>query len=97
MFGFDLLFLFAGWAAGQLVFGGYESHVTSRKRLAKLVIMTLVFGTVRLAFGRRVFFGLLGLMTAGMVILHGYWFHHRHGIHWRTAEPRDRYLQLIGQ
>ncbi|MEJ2263719.1 MAG: hypothetical protein P8X95_09755 [Anaerolineales bacterium] len=26
-----------------------------------------------------------------------YWFHFRHGVHWRTAEPRDRYLQLIGE
>ena len=93
--GFDLLFYFAGWVAGQLIFHGYEAHGPPVKRLAKLSVMALIFAAVRIACGRRFFYGLLALMTAGMAVLHGYWFHHRHGIHWRTAEPRGRYLQLI--
>lgn len=47
--------------------------------------------------GRVWFYGLLALMTAGIAILHGYWFHYSNGIHWRTAEPLDRYLELIGK
>ena len=94
---FDWLFFFAGWVAGQTVFHGYEAHVPPMKRLAKLLVMTLLFAAVRIALGRRFFYGLLGLMTAAMAGLHGYWFHHRHGIHWRTAEPREKYLELIGE
>jgi hypothetical protein len=95
--GFDLLVFFVGWVAGQLIFHGYEAHVPPMKRLVKLSVMTLIFAAVRNACGRRSFYGLLTLMTAGMAILHGYWFHHRHGIHWRTAEPREKYLQVIGK
>ena len=96
-FGFDLLFLLGGWAAAQVVFHGYEAHVPPGKRLVKLLAMTAMLMTVRTLFGRRAFYTLLALMTVGMAVLHGYWFHHRHGVHWRTAEPRDKYLRLLGK
>ena len=41
--------------------------------------------------------GAIASPTPGMAILHGYWFHFRYGIHWRTAEPREQYLRLIGK
>lgn len=94
---FDWLFFFAGWVAGQLIFQGYEAHAPPIKRLAKLSVLTLTFAAVRIILGRKFFYSLLGLMSAAMTVLHGYWFHHRHGIHWRTAEPREKYLQLIGK
>ncbi len=91
----DLLVFFAGWVAGQFIFHAYEAHVPIAKRVAKLLAMSGVFVVVHVTFGRRFFYGLLALMTTGMAVLHGYWFHCRHGIHWRTAEPREKYLQLI--
>lgn len=94
---FDFLFFFSGWLAGQVLFHGYEAHVSLAKRLFKLLVMTLVFVSVYRTLGRAFFYGLLALMTAGMALLHGYWFHYRHGVHWRTAEPKGKYLQLIGK
>jgi hypothetical protein len=94
---FDLFVFFAGWVTGQLIFHAYEAHVPITKRAAKLLAMTGVFAIVHVVLGRRFFYGLLALMTTGMTVLHGYWFHYRHGIHWRTAEPREKYLQLIGR
>ena len=89
------LFLFV-WAIAQSVFRAYEAHVSKQKRLLKLAALLAVLAAVHLTVGRIGFYAFLGLLTAGMILLHGYWFHCRHGIHWRTAEPKDRYLTLIG-
>ncbi len=67
-----------------------------QKRIMKLAILLVVLVAVHLMTGRIGFYGLLGILTVGMAVLHGYWFHYRHGIHWRTVEPKDRYLALIG-
>jgi hypothetical protein len=93
----DMGILFAGWLLAQVLFNGYEAHVPITKRASKFVVLFVVFFAVRYFIGRVPFYSLLVLMTLGIGILHGYWFHFRHGIHWRTAEPRDRYLALIGE
>lgn len=93
----DLSIFVAGWVLAQILFKGYEAHVPLAKRAAKLAVLTLVFSPIHYFFGRGFFYGLLALMSVGIGILHGYWFHYRNGIHWRTAEPRDKYLQLIGE
>ncbi len=93
----DAVFFVSGWAIAQWVFRGYEAHVRPSKRVAKFVLLALVFAAVHLLAGRWWFYALLALMAACIAFLHGYWFHYRHGIHWRTAEPSDRYLRLIGK
>jgi hypothetical protein len=95
--GFDLLIFVTGWLIAQLLFHGFEAHVPMSKRLSKLLVMGLLFVVIHSTLGRSFFYGLLALMTMGIGILHGYWFHYKHGIHWRTAEPRAKYLQLIGE
>ena len=92
----DMFIFFAGWLVGQLLFQGYEAHVPWTKRIAKLVFLAAVFLPIRYWAGREWFYALLAVMAVAMGILHGYYFHFRHGIHWRTAQPRDKYLQLIG-
>lgn len=92
---FDFLFFFAGWGLGQWLFQAYEAHVPWSKRLGKLLVMALVFVAVYAGLGRPYFYGLLVVMTCGMAILHGYWFHYRNGVHWSKAEPREKYLRLI--
>ena len=93
----DLGIVFAGWLVAQLLFSGYEAHVPLRKRIAKIAIMLVVFALIHRFAGRAAFYSLLLLMSVGIAILHGYWFHYRNGIHWRKAEPREKYLQLIGE
>ena len=93
----DAVIFVSGWLVGQWVFQGYEAHVRHSKRLVKLVLLAAVFFAIHQLAGRGWFYGLLMVMAACMAILHGYWFHYRHGIHWRTAEPREQYLRLIGR
>jgi len=93
----DAVLFISGWLAGQWVFRGYEAHVRPSKKLVKLVLLTVVFFGIHQVMGRLWFYGLLLLMAACMAFLHVYWFQYRHGIHWRTAEPREKYLRLIGK
>lgn len=92
----DLGILVGGWLAAQILFHGYEAHVPLAKRTAKLAVLFVVFLAIHLIAGRSIFFAFLLLMTLGIAVLHGYWFHCRHGVHWRTAEPREKYFRLIG-
>lgn len=93
----DIAIFLGGWIVAQLLFNGFEEHEPWSKRLTKIAVLTIIFGAVDYFLGRSFFYGLLGLMAIGIAILHGYWFHYRHGIHWRTAQPRDKYLRLIGE
>ncbi len=93
----DAVVFVSGWLVGQWLFRGYEAHVRPSKRLVKLVLLAVVFFAIHQLAGRLWFYGLLMVMAVGTAVLHGYWFHYRHGIHWRTAEPREKYLRLIGK
>ena len=90
-----LVFLFA-WAVAQVVFRGYEAHVGIPKRLMKLAVLLGISIVAHVMAGRAGFYALISALAFGIAVVHGYWFHYRNGIHWRTAEPRDKYLRLIG-
>ena len=93
----DAAIFLTGWIIGQWVFQGYEAHVVLGKKLAKLIVLAVVFFAIHRWAGRQWFYGLLAVMALSISVLHGYWFHYRNGIHWRTAEPREKYLRLIGK
>jgi len=93
----DAAVFVAGWLVGQVVFAGYEAHVRPMKKLTKLLVLAAVFFAIHQLAGRTWFYGALAVLATGIGVLHGYWFHHRHGIHWRTAQPREEYLRLIGK
>ena len=90
----DLVIVIAGWAAGSAVFNGYEQHLRWHRRLLKLVAMLSVFTIVGVLGSRVAFYGLLAVVGLAITVLHGWWFP-KHDIHWRTAEPREEYLDLI--
>ncbi len=92
----DVVIFYAGWLLGLFVFRGYAAHVTLTKQLTKIVLLSFIFWNIHYFGGRSVYYSVLVAMAGAMAILHGYWFHIRHGIHWRTAQPRDKYLRLIG-
>lgn len=84
--------IFVGcWLIAQRVFRGYEADVHLGKRLTKFFLLGLVSLLVHQLAGRLWFYVLLFLAACAIAFLHGYWFHYRHGTHWRTAEPRDRF------
>lgn len=77
-----------------LVFNNFEKHLPIQKRVSKLFIVVGVLALIGILFGRIAFWGVIGLMTIGQIYLHGVYFP-RHGINGLTAEPHDKYLQVI--
>ena len=92
----DILIVIGGWAAGNALFNGFEQHLPWYHRLAKLMAMLSLLTVVGVVAGRVAFYVLLSILGLGMTVLHAWWFP-KNGVHWRTAEPRSRYLDLIGR
>jgi hypothetical protein len=77
-----------------IVFNNFEKHLPLQRRVTKLFIVLGVLSVIGIVFGRFVFWGVIGLMTIGQVYLHG-WYFPQHGINGLTAEPHDKYLEVI--
>jgi hypothetical protein len=77
-----------------LVFNNFEKHLPDQNRVIKLFIVVGVLTILGILFGRLVFWGVITLMTMGQIYLHG-WYFPKHGINGLTAEPHDKYLQVI--
>ena len=92
----DAFIFVATWLVAQRFFHGFEAHVPLKKRLTKFAMIGVILSIIYATAGRGAYYGALALMAGGIAVLHGYYFQYRHGIHWRKAEPRDRYLALIG-
>jgi hypothetical protein len=79
-----------------LVFNNFEKHLPIQKRVSKLFIVVGVLAVIGILFGRVAFWGVITLMTMGQVYLHGIYFP-KHGINGLTAEPHDKYLEVINK
>lgn len=77
-----------------LVFNNFEKHLPIQRRVAKLFIVVGVLAVIGVLFGRSAFWAVITMMTIGQVILHG-WYFPKHGINGLTAEPHDKYLEVI--
>ena len=91
---FDVAVVMSIFAFGNILFGHFEQHRPKWKRLLKvIVVLALVLGVAGTA-GRTWAYGLLALPFIGVVYVHGVWLP-RHGINGWTAEPYDKYLELM--
>jgi hypothetical protein len=79
-----------------LVFNNFEKHLPAQRRVLKLFIVVGVLAVIGILFGRFAFWGIITLMTIGQVYLHGIYFP-KHGINGLTAEPHDKYLEVINK
>ena len=77
-----------------LVFNNFEKHLPIQKRISKLFMFVGVLAVIGILFGRFAFWSVIALMTIGQIYLHGVYFP-RHGINGLTAEPHDKYLEVI--
>src|SRR5512143_3155201 len=80
---------------GHLFLGRFVEHRSRWRRLFKsLISVALLVGTTAFA-GRGWMYALLGAIVTGVLVVHGWWLP-RKGVNGWTAEPRDRYYELIG-
>ena len=86
----------AGIVAGNVVFNAFEKHLPWWRRVLKHGLLFGALAAVRLVFGGWALLGVLLALTAGQVALHA-WYFPKHGVNGLTAEPYQRYLELIGK
>jgi len=79
-----------------IVFNNFEKHLPVKRRIAKLFVVIGVLAIIGLLFSRVAFWGVIMLMTVGQIYLHG-WYFQKQGINGITAEPHDRYLEVIAK
>ena len=91
---FDVAVVMSIFAVGNVLFGRFEEHKNRALRLLKQVLFLALTLTLSATVGRAWAYGVLALPLLMAVYVHGVWLP-RHGVSGWTAEPRDRYLELL--
>lgn len=79
-----------------IVFDNFENHVPAQRRVVKLFLVVGMLTVIGILFSRYAFWGAIVSMIIGQVYLHG-WYFPKHGINSLTAEPHDKYLEVIAK
>lgn len=79
-----------------VVFNNFEKHLPVKRRVIKLFVVVVILAVIGIVFSRYAFWGVISLMTIGQVYLHS-WYFPKHGINGLTAEPHDKYLEIIAK
>lgn len=88
-----VVFVIAG-IAYFLAFNNFEKHLPAERRMIKLFTVLGILAIIGTLLGRYVFWSLIALMTMGQIYIHGLYFP-KQGINGLTAEPYDKYLEVI--
>lgn len=92
---FDVAVVMSIFAVGNILFGHFEEHKPKWRRLLKVaVVLALVVG-LSATVGRVWAYLVLAMPLIGAAVIHLWWLP-KHGINGWTAEPRDKYLELVG-
>lgn len=92
---FDVAWVMAVFAVGNVLFGRFEEHKPRSLRLLKLLIVLAVVLLLSWLGQRWIAYALVGLVGLAALYIHAIWLP-RHGINGWTGEPRERYLELVG-
>ena len=82
--------------AANVVFNNFERHLPLARRIIKNAVLLAILVGIGLVGGRIAFWSAIALLTAGQVVPHAWWFP-KNGVNGLTAEPRERYLELIAK
>jgi hypothetical protein len=91
---FDIAVVMSTFAFGNVLFGHFERHRPAWKRIAKVVLVTAITVALANTVGRAWAYGLLALPLIAVIYIHLVWLP-RHGVNGWTAEPYDKYLELM--
>ena len=91
----ELAVIFGITAVGGILFGHFEERTPKWRRVAKVFLLAALAVVVSATAGRAWFWALLGLMSAAVLVIHGWWLPKK-GINGWTAEPREKYYALRG-
>ena len=92
---FDVAVVTSTLMLGHLFFGRFVEHQSRWRRLIKSLVGIAVLVVAAVVAGRGWMYALLGAILVGVVAVHGWWLP-RNGVNGWTAEPRQRYYELLG-
>jgi hypothetical protein len=93
---FETAIVLGIFAVGNILFGHFEQHKPSLRRLAKVALVRGITLTLSATAGRAWGLGWLLLPLGAAAYIHLHWLP-KHGINGLTGEPRDKYLALIAE
>ena len=92
---FDVAVVTSIFAIGNICFGRFEEHRPRWRRVLKVFVTLAIMLGLMSAVGRMwTYLGFLGPFGLAAIYVHGFWLP-KHGVNGWTAEPRDRYLELV--
>jgi len=91
----DVAVVAALFAVGNICFGRFVEHQPRWRRVLKLIVTLAITVGLSATAGRPWAYGVLAIPLFGVVYVHAWWLP-RHGVSGWTAEPRARYLELVG-
>ena len=91
---FDVAIVMTIFAVGSVLFGRFEEHKPRARRLMKIVVVTGVTIALAATVGRVWAYAVLSIPLLLAAWVHLVWLP-KHGVSGWTAEPRDRYLELV--
>ena len=91
---FEIAIVMSIFAVGNILFGHFEEHKLKWRRVLKVVITSAILVSLSVVWGRAWAFSFLALPLLGAAVIHLWWLP-RNGVRGWTAEPRDKYYELI--
>src|SRR3954471_6427454 len=91
---FDAAIVCAIFAVGNICFGRFSEHQSRLARVAKLVVTLAIVLGLSASAHRGWAYGVLSAAVIPFLYVHGYWLP-KHGVNGWTAEPRERYMELM--
>ena len=92
---FELAVAFGLTGIGGIVLQPFAEGVPKWRRVAKMLLGGGISVLVSATAGREWFFVMVGLVAAGVLVVHCWWLP-KQGINGWTAEPREKYYALRG-
>ena len=81
---------------GHLAFGRFEDWKPKWRRFLKAIWGVAFFVGISMLLGRTTLWWLMGVLAVALVVIHGWWLP-KNGVNGWTAEPIERYYELIGR
>ena len=91
---FDVAVISLSFAVGNILFGRFEEHRSRWRRIFKLALVLAITLGLAQTVGRAWAYGWMVPILLLVVWIHGVWLP-RNGVNGWTAEPRDKYLELV--
>lgn len=91
---FEIAIVMTIFALGSILFGHFEAHKPKWQRVLKVVNVTVIFVSLSFFLGRVWAFGFLAVLLLGAAIIHLWWLP-KNGVNGWTAEPKEKYYELI--